>query len=78
MGGGNGTAMPYYLMNTAFNMIELVDNESGKTIGNALCFFEKDKNGKALITDEASSLLILKLIIPKNLLIKWVCNLGMQ
>ncbi len=48
MGGGNGTAMPYYLMNTAFNMIELVDNESGKTIGNALCFFEKDENGKPI------------------------------
>lgn len=48
MGGGNGTAMPYYLMNTAFNMIELVDNVSGKTIGNALCFFEKDENGKPI------------------------------
>lgn len=48
MGGGNGTAMPYYLMNTAFNMIELVDNESGKTIGNALCFFEKNEKGKPI------------------------------
>lgn len=46
MGGGNGNAMPYYLMNTAFNMIELVDNVSGKTIGNALCYFVKDDNGK--------------------------------
>jgi hypothetical protein len=46
MGGGNGLAMPHYLMNTAFNMIEIVDNTTGKTIGNALCYFaiEKENN----------------------------------
>lgn len=48
MGGGNGSAMPYYLMNTAFNMIELVDNVSGKTMGNALCYFVKDDKGKPI------------------------------
>lgn len=52
MGGGNGAAMPHYIMNTAFNMIELVDNISGKTIGNALCYFVSDNKGKpALIID---------------------------
>jgi len=29
-------------MDTAYNMIELVDNTNGKTIGNALCYFAKD------------------------------------
>ena len=41
---GNGSAMPSYLGYSAFNMIELVDNSTGKTIGNALCYFAKDKN----------------------------------
>ena len=52
MGGGNGSAMPHFVMDTAYNMIELVDNTSGKTIGNALCYFIKDDNGKpAFIID---------------------------
>ncbi len=46
MGGGNGDSMPHYLLNTAFNMIELVDNKTGDTIGNALCYFVVDANGK--------------------------------
>ncbi|MBQ3311619.1 hypothetical protein IJG72_06040 [bacterium] len=46
MGGGNGSAMPHYIMDTAYNMIEIVDNESGKPIGNALCYFIKGENGK--------------------------------
>lgn len=46
MGETNSSAMPYYLMNTAFNMIEFVDNVSGKTMGNALCYFVKDNNEK--------------------------------
>ena len=42
----NERAMAHYLMNTSYNMIELVDNESGKTIGNALCYFvEENKTG---------------------------------
>ena len=52
MGNGNGSAMPHYIMNTAYNMIELVDNTSGKTVGNALCYFIKGENGKpAFIID---------------------------
>ena len=46
MGGGNGSAMPYFVMDTAYNMIELVDNTTGKTIGNALCYMVKGENGK--------------------------------
>ena len=41
-----GEFMPTYLVNTIFNMIELVDNNTGKTLGNALCYFIKDKQGK--------------------------------
>lgn len=52
MGGGNGSAMPHYLMNTSFNMIEIVDNKTNNTIGNALCYFVTDKTGKpALMID---------------------------
>ncbi|MBR1425099.1 hypothetical protein IJ579_06010, partial [bacterium] len=52
MGGGNGWAMPHYIMNTSFNMIELVDNLTGKTIGNALCYFVEGPDGRpALIID---------------------------
>ena len=52
MGGGNGSAMPHYLLNTSFNMIELVDNNTGETIGNALCYFVLDGGSKpALVID---------------------------
>lgn len=52
MGGGNGSAMPHFVLNTAYNMIELVDNQTGKTIGNALCYFIKGEDGKpAFIID---------------------------
>jgi hypothetical protein len=52
MGGGNGSAMPHYLLNTSFNMIELVDNSTGETIGNALCYFVLDGGSKpALVID---------------------------
>ena len=52
MGGGNGSAMPHFLLNTSYNMIELVDNSSGKTIGNALCYYIKGEDGKpAFIVD---------------------------
>ena len=48
----NGEAIFNYLLNTAFNMIEIVDNKSNKTIGNALCYFTKDENNKpAFIID---------------------------
>ena len=49
MGGGNGAAMPNYLLNTAYNMIEVVDNKTNKTIGNALCYFVVDKLGKPIL-----------------------------
>ena len=52
MGGGNGSAMPHYIMNGAYNMIEIVDNRTGRTIGNALCYFVKGADGKpAFIID---------------------------
>lgn len=52
MGEMNAEDMPTYLMNTAFNMIEIVDNNTGSTIGNALCYIAKDKyNYPELIID---------------------------
>lgn len=52
MGGGCGSAMPHFVMNTAYNMIEIVDNVSGKTVGNALCYFITGADGKpAFIVD---------------------------
>lgn len=52
MGNENGSMMPHYLVNTAFNMIELVDNKSGETVGNALCYFAKNsKNELIFIID---------------------------
>lgn len=39
--GSNSNAMPQYLLNTAFNMIEIKDNDSGEIIGNALCYWIK-------------------------------------
>lgn len=42
----NGKAMPDYLLSTSINMIEIVDNQSGNTIGNALCFLAVDENNK--------------------------------
>ena len=46
MGDINGTSMARYLLNSAFNMIEIVDNESGETIGNSLCYFVKNENNE--------------------------------
>lgn len=52
MGGGNEGAMPHYLLDTAFNIIEFVDNNTRETMGNALCFFIKDEKGEpAFIID---------------------------
>ena len=52
LGKGNGRAMPHYILNTAFNMIEMVDNKTGKTIGNALCYFAKNnKNEIVFVVD---------------------------
>ncbi|MBR5303517.1 MAG: hypothetical protein IKU37_01660 [Candidatus Gastranaerophilales bacterium] len=43
LGETNGIAMPTYLLSTMFNMIEFVDNSTGETIGNALCYFAFDE-----------------------------------
>ena len=52
MGESNAEAMSTYLMNTAFNMIELVDNNTGNVIGNALCYFvQNDCGARELIID---------------------------
>ena len=52
LGKSNGKFMPYYLLNTAFNMIEIVDNTSGETVGNALCYFVcTDSGNPALVID---------------------------
>ena len=48
MGECNASAMPHFIMNTSYNMIELVDNTTGKTIGNALCYFVKGESGKPM------------------------------
>lgn len=52
MGRVNGHYMLDYLANTLFNMIEIVDNTNGKTLGNALCYFVKDpKDNLAFVVD---------------------------
>ncbi|MCQ2958421.1 MAG: hypothetical protein MJ180_05940, partial [Candidatus Gastranaerophilales bacterium] len=38
----NSSAMPNYILNTMFNMIEIVDNNTGRTVGNALCYYAKN------------------------------------
>ena len=48
MGGGNGSAQPHYLLNTSCNMIEIIDDATGKTVGNALCYFAKNAEGKPI------------------------------
>ena len=48
IGETNSTAMPEYLLNTAFNMIEIIDKSSNKTIGNALCYYGLDNKNEPL------------------------------
>ena len=48
MGGGNGSAQPHYLLNTSCNMIEILDEATGRTVGNALCYFAKNAEGKPI------------------------------
>lgn len=48
MGQKNDFAMPHYIMNTAYNMIEIIDNNTGDIMGNALCYFVKDNNKKPI------------------------------
>ena len=52
MDGSNGQAMAQYLLYTMFNMIEILDNNTGKTIGNSLCYFAKnDMDELVLVLD---------------------------
>ena len=51
LGECNESAIAHYLLNTAFNMIEIVDNTTGETIGNALCYFAENKNKPVFIID---------------------------
>lgn len=51
MNRGNGEAMATYLTNTTFNMIELVDNTTGETVGNALCYYLTDGYKPSLVID---------------------------
>ena len=51
MNRSNAAAMGTYLTNTTFNMIELIDNTSGKTVGNALCYYIKTEDNPALVID---------------------------
>lgn len=46
MGDVNGTSMAIYLLNSAFNMMEIVDNATGNIIGNVLCYFVKNQNNE--------------------------------
>lgn len=45
IGNFNSSAMPHFVLDTAYNMIEITDNFTGKTLGNALCYMIKDKDG---------------------------------
>lgn len=49
MGEGTAHVMPKYLLNTTFNMIELVDNTTGETIGNILCYFAAGKSKEPVL-----------------------------
>lgn len=51
MGGQNSSAMPSYIMSSAYSMIELVDNKTSNVIGNALCYFVKKDDELAFIID---------------------------
>lgn len=55
MDDSHSYAMFDYILNTAFNMIEIIDKNTGKTIGNALCYFVKDEESEeskvALVLD---------------------------
>ena len=50
MGRDEARAMPIYLLNTSYNMIELVNKDTDEIIGNALCFLAKDEdNNKPIL-----------------------------
>jgi len=49
--GVNRDAILDYLVNTSFNMMEIVDTDTNKVIGNALYFFAIEKNTPVLVVD---------------------------
>lgn len=49
MGEFNAQAMTTYLRNTVFNMIEIIDNNTSNTIGNALCYYAIDGDRKPIL-----------------------------
>lgn len=49
IGEFNAQAITTYLRNTTFNMIEIVDNNTSNTIGNALCYYALDGNKKPIL-----------------------------
>ena len=51
LGNVNSYAMPEYLKKTAFNMIEIIDNTTGETVGNALCYYAKEYDKPVLVLD---------------------------
>ena len=51
IGECNESAITHYLLHTAFNMIEIVDNTTGETIGNALCYFAENKCKPVFVID---------------------------
>ncbi len=51
-GANNGASMPVYLLHSAINMIELVDNKNGEVIGNAVTYMAKDdENNPIMVID---------------------------
>lgn len=51
MDNSNGAAMSQYLLNDCFNMIEMKDNNSGKTVGNALVYYALEDGKPIFIVD---------------------------
>lgn len=51
LGECNEEFMLQYLLNTTFNMIEITDNKTGETVGNALCYFAIVNSKPAFIID---------------------------
>ncbi len=49
IGESNEEAILNYLNSAAFNMIEFVDNKTGKTFGNALCYFISTHDDKKVL-----------------------------
>ncbi len=47
----NAQVMEPYLMKTVFNMIEIINNITGQTVGNALCYYAKENYKPIFIID---------------------------